>query len=48
MTAHLFDVLQVLLAAAEVVCKRDKMDYLQKTIKMQEGKATVSYFTLRV
>lgn len=48
MTAHLFDVLQVLLAVAEVVCKGDKMTFLQKTIKIQKGIVMVSYFTLPV
>lgn len=48
MTAHLFDVLQVLLAAAEVVCKGDKMTFLQKPIKIQKGTVTVPYFTLPV
>lgn len=38
MTAHLFDALQVLLAAAEVVCKGDKMTSLQKTVKIQKKK----------
>lgn len=44
MTAHLFDVLQVLLAAAEVVCKGDKMTSLQKPVKIQKGTDLVSYF----
>lgn len=48
MTAHLFDVLQVLLAAAEAVCKGDKMTLLQKKVKIQKGTAMVSYFILRV
>lgn len=38
MTAHLFDALQVLLAAAEVVCKGDKMTSLQKKVKIQKKK----------
>lgn len=46
MTAHLFDVLQVLLAAAEVVCKGDKMTLLLKPIKISKGTAMVSYFIL--
>lgn len=48
MTTHLFDVLQVLLAVAAVVCKGDKITLLQKPIKIQKGTATVSYFILRV
>lgn len=48
MTAHLFDVLQVLLAAAEVVCKGDKMTSLQKPIQIQKGTAMVSYSILQV
>lgn len=36
MTAHLFDVLQVLLAAAGAACKGDKMMLLQKTVEIQK------------
>lgn len=37
MTAHLSDVLQVLLAAAEAACKGNKAMLLQKTIKIQKN-----------
>lgn len=42
MTAHLSDVLQVLLAVAEAVCKGDKMTFLQNPIKIQKGIVMVS------
>lgn len=48
MTARLFDGLQVLLAAAEAVCKGDKRTSLKNPIKIQKGTAVVSYFILRV
>lgn len=48
MTAHLFDVLRVLLAVAEVACKGDKITFLQIPIKVQKGIVMVSYFTLPV
>jgi len=48
MTAHLFDVLQVLLAAAEVVCKGDKTTSLKNPIKIQKGTAMVFCFIVRV